>query len=561
MYIEEISEILKEEFLKNGYDVPAFAAKSNRPELCDLQCNDIFKVAKTYGKNPIELGKQIVASINERKDFNNYFEKVEFVKPGFINISLSLTFINKYLLSFNEDIKNSISQKKSETIVIDYGGPNVAKPLHVGHMRTTNIGESIRRILKFYGNNVISDVHLGDIGLQVGQVIYAVIKDNLSLDEITIDYLDLTYPKMSAACKEDEDLKNECATITKELQDGNEKYYSIWKKICEISVSDMKKTYSFLGSNFDYWYGESDALKYVDETTEVLKPVLEESEGAVVIDVNSEGESEMPPLIYIKSNGAYLYGTTDLATIYQRRKDFDVDRIVYVTDYRQNMHFKQVFRAAYKGNLIKENSLEHIGYGTANGEDNKPYKTRGGKTPRLEDLLNDTKKIFVAKREENQNLKEEDVSKIAKAILKFADLQTAYEKDYIFDLNKFSEVNGKTGPYIIYTYLRINKIIKEFDVQNELSNTSVNLYDRNLRIKLLELGKLLDLAYEERRPNFICDYLYNLCSEANIFYSNNHLTKEKNKVIQNDWLVLFTLTNKCIETLLDLLAIEIPNEM
>ncbi len=558
MYIEKLKEIINEGFKSCGYDNESNVTVSNRPELCDYQCNDLFKIAKSYGKNPKEIGEEVVEILSD----NNAFKKVEFCSPGFINMTLSDQFINSYLKEYNKDLKNSITSQVKEKVVIDYGGPNVAKPLHVGHMRTTNIGESIKRIIEFYGHDVISDVHLGDIGLQIGQVIYKVIEDNLNINDINIAYLDKTYPLMSKACKEDDELKEKCALITKELQDGNAQYQMIWKKICEISVEDMKKSYKKLGTHFDYWYGESDSFKYLNETTKIMDKVLEKSNGALIVDIKKETDkNELPPLIYKKSNGAYLYGSTDLATIYQRKTEFNAERIIYVTDLRQNLHFTQVFRASDKAGLFPENKLEHIGYGTANGIDNKPYKTRGGETPKLESLLEDAKSIFVSKREDNKNLSEENLNKITTSILKFADLSTTYEKDYIFDLNKFSEVNGKTGPYLLYTYLRINKIINSSEIKQELSNQIYNESDRNLRLKILELGRLLDLAYEERKPNYICDYVYNLASNANIFYGINHINNEENQIIKNDLTYVLNLTNKIIENLLYLLGIEIPSEM
>ncbi len=559
MYIEELKEILKKTFNKKGYELEVNITISNRPELCDYQCNDLFKLAKEYGKSPKEIGEEIALELNQQDDA---FSKVEFCMPGFINLTLSNEFINKYLKLFSEDIKNSVKKVEKETVVIDYGGPNVAKPLHVGHMRTTNIGESIKRIIEFYGHKVISDVHLGDIGLQIGQVIYKMLEDKIDVNNLSIQYLDEVYPLMSKACKENDEIKEKCAQITKELQEGNELYTSLWKKICEVSVEDMKKSYKKLGTEFDYWYGESDAFKYLDETTKIMEPVLETSDGALVVDIKKETDkNELPPLIYKKSNGAYLYGSTDLATIYQRKKEFAAERIVYVTDLRQNLHFTQVFRASDKAGLFKINNLEHIGYGTANGEDNKPYKTRGGETPKLENLLNDAKDIFISKREDNKNLSEEDLNKITTAILKFADLQTMYEKDYVFDLNKFSDVNGKTGPYLIYTYLRINKIIGLEYNESAFTDNIYNETDRNLRLKLLEVGRILDLAYNERRPNIICEYVYNLSSNANIFYGNNHIINETNITKKDDWLFILKLTNKVIKEMLYLLGIEIPSQM
>ncbi len=562
MYIEELKKILSEAFKKSGYDVEVGVTVSNKPELCDYQCNDVFKTAKSFSENPITLGNKVVETLKSFEEFDAFFKEAVFCPPGFINLKLSNTFINKYLSFYQRNFKDCIMKTKKETIVVDYGGPNVAKPLHVGHMRTTNIGEAVKRLVEYYGHNVITDVHLGDIGLQIGQVIYKVLEDNISPSDLTIDYLDKAYPYMSKLCKEDENIKEKCASITKKLQEGEKLYVILWEKICEISIADMKKSYKKLGSQFDYWYGESHSLKYIDETSEVLKNVIEESDGALVIHVKEDSDkNEMPPLIYRKSDGAYLYGTTDLATIYMRKKEFNADRIIYVTDLRQNLHFKQVFRASDKGGLFPSENLEHLGYGTANGEDNKPYKTRSGESPKLSELINDTTNIFMNKREENKNLSEEDLLLITRSILKYADLQTTYEKDYIFDLNKFSDVTGKTGPYLLYTYLRINKILKSAEYTKNLSDNIYNEHDLNLRLMLLESTKLLDLAYSERKPNYICDYLYNLAASANLFYTNNAVLSEEDIIKKNDYLNILDLTNFILKDYLNILGIDIPSEM
>ena len=562
MYLDIIKNKLNEAFLKCGITHNATVSFSNKPDMCDYQCNDCFKLAKELSENPISLGEKIVSIINEDEKFNDVFSKVEFCKPGFINMTLSDKFINSYLISFDKSIKNSVKLENGETIVLDYGGPNVAKPLHVGHMRTAIVGESIKRILQFFGNKVISDVHLGDIGLQIGQVIYKVLEEEKKVEDINIEYLNLVYPKMSKLCKEDDDIKEKCATITKELQEGNKLYKTIWKKICEVSVADIKKNYDYLDVKFDYWYGESDAYEYLDETTNILSNILESSMGAKIINVSEVSDKlELPPLLYQKSNGAYLYASSDLATILQRKKDFNPSKILYVTDLRQALHFTQVFRAADKAKLFSLNNLEHLGYGTVNGEDNKPYKTRSGETPRLEDLFIEAKNIFVSKKDENANLGEENLNIIVNSILKFSDLQNSREKDYIFDLSKFSEVVGKTGPYILYTYLRINKILNDYENEYKLTNITYNEFDRNLRNKLLEVGKYLELSYIERKPNYICEYLYSLCSTANIFYQNNYLNTITDKEKLENYLFILNLTNKYIIELLELLAIKIPSKM
>ena len=539
--------------------------RSNRKELCDYQSDDCFKLAKEYRKSPMEIGNGIVEKLNSIDDFDDYFESVEFANPGFINIKVSSKLINKVLSDMNNNSKFGLKEPESvKTFVLDYGGPNVAKPLHVGHMRTAIVGESIKRIINYMGHKTISDVHLGDYGLQIGQVIYGIINDNKSINDITLEYLEATYPKISALCKENEEVKEKCATITKELQDGNEEYQKLWKVILEISGNDIKRLYRYLDVSFDLWQGESDSYKYIPQTEEFLnnKNLLQSSEGAKIVDIKEENDTkEMPPFIFQKSNGAYLYGTTDLATIYERMEKFNPDNILYIVDNRQSLHFEQLFRVANKSGLTPNTELEFLGYGTVNGMDGKPYKTRSGDAPKLDSLFNEVKEIFLSKREENKNMTDEDLNKIVNAILKFADLQNARERDYIFDLNKFSNVVGKTGPYILYTYLRVQKIIESQSIDNVLSDNIYNDADRNLRLALTEFSLAINSAYNERKPNYIADYIYNLAVLVNNFYQNNYVLNEENTLKKNDWLYVLNITNKLLKEMLELIMIEIPTFM
>lgn len=560
-----INKIIEELFIKNGIE-DIKVSKSNRPDLCDYQSNDIFKIAKKEGKSPIEVGKEVELKINDIKNFNDYFESVQFVAPGFLNIKINNNFICNVLRKMSNDNKFNIQlPEKSETFVVDYCGANVAKPLHVGHMRTTIVGESIARIIRFMGHKTICDVHLGDYGLQIGEVIYAILEDKIPLEDIDINYLDVAYPKMSARCKEDEKLKEECARITKELQDGNEEYRKLWKKILDVSVEDIKKNCDYLGAKFDYWYGESDAYPYIPKIEKILneKGILRQSEGALVVDVEEPTDKkEIPPLLFKKSNGAYLYASTDLACLLQRKEDFNPDHVLYVTDLRQALHFEQVFRTIEKCGIFKRTQLEHLGYGTVNGLDGKPFKTREGTAPKLESLYNDIKEIFISKKEENKNLSNEDLDKIVNSILKYGDLQNSKEKDYIFNIEKFSDTIGKTGPYILYTYLRVNKILKDnCYTQKDLSSKIYNESDRNLRMKLFDVEDYIYLAYNNRNPFYLADYVYDLCLLVNNFYQNNNisnLTDEENK---NDWLYVLNLSNRIIKEVLDLLVIQIPSKM
>ena len=560
-----INKIIEEYFLKNGIENITIS-KSNRPDLCDYQSNDVFKISKMLGKSPIEVGEDLVNKINNLDNFDNYFKSVVFVKPGFINITLSDSFINKELKNMNDNSKfNIMLPEKKETFVVDYCGANVAKPLHVGHMRTTIVGESIARIIRFLGHKTICDVHLGDYGLQIGQVIYGIKRDNKSIDEIDIKYLEKIYPEISGICKENESIKSECAEITKKLQDGDEEYTKLWKKILEVSVSDIKKICDYLGAKFDYWYGESDAYPYLNEVELILndKKLLEKSEGALVVNVSyPDDKKELPPLLFKKSNGAYLYASTDLACLLQRKKDFNPDHVLYITDLRQALHFEQVFRTTEKMGLFKKEQLEHLGYGTVNGMDGKPFKTRDGKAPKLETLFDEVKNIFISKKEENKNLSDEDLNKIVNSILKYGDLQNSKEKDYIFNIEKFSETVGKTGPYILYTYLRVNKILRDNNYKsNSISNIIYNESDRNLRMKLFDLEDYIYLAFNNRNPFYIADYIYDLCLLLNNFYQNNNISNLTDEVNKNDWLYVLNLSNKIIKELLNLLIIEVPSKM
>ncbi len=566
--IEKLESLITSIVKKLGFDTPNMRViKSNRPDLCDYQCDDVFKLAKTYHKNPMEIGTSITDELLKIDDFDAYFKKVEFVKPGFINMTLSDTFINNNIKDIMHDEKLGIKKTNLvETYVMDYGGPNVAKPLHVGHMRTAIVGESIKRIIKYKGHKVISDIHLGDYGLQIGQVIYGIKEEGKSLSDIDINFLDYIYPKMSAICKEDADIKEKCATITKELQDGNEEYQALWKKILEVSCEDMRKIYDYLDVHFDYWYGESDAYPYLEETKNILDShhLLQESEGALVVDVSHDDDKkELPPLLFQKSNGAYLYASTDLATIVERVKDFNPDHILYVVDNRQSLHFEQVFRTCDKADIIAYNKLEYLGYGTVNGEDGKPYKTRSGEAPKLQNLFDQAKEILLDKKEMSSNITTSDIDKIVNSILKFADLQNNRERDYIFDISKFSEVIGKTGPYILYTYLRIRKIIDNLSSINfdNLSNNIYNEYDRDLRLKILDLPQAFESAFNSRMPSFIAEYLYDLCVLTNAFYQNNHINNEEDLVKKNDWVNILNITSIIIKEMLSLLVIDTPKAM
>ena len=548
-----------------GYKEVLRVIKSNRSDLCDYQCDEVFKLAKAYHKSPIEIGEEIVAKLNEIVDFSDYFESVEFCKPGFINMRVSASLINRMLrLMISNDKFNLPKPSQVETYVVDYGGPNVAKPLHVGHIRPAIVGESVKRIINYVGHKTISDVHLGDIGLPIGEVIYACLRDGVLVEDITLEYLNKVYPEMSALIKVDMGVKEECEAIIKDVQD-KKRYLDYWKKICEVSVSDIKRLYKYLGLSFDYWYGESDAYDYLDKVEDVLveKDLLKEDGGAKVVFINRDTDKiKYPPLIFIKSNGAYLYEGSDLGTIYQRMEDFKPDHILYVTDGRQAMHFEQVFRVCELSGLNKNAKLVHLPHGTINGLDGKPYKKRSGDTPKLDELFKEVKEIFISKKESNKDMDNGDIDKIVNAILKFADLQNSRDRDYIFDINKFSDTTGRTGPYILYTYLRMNKIVDKYDITNyEMSDYIYNDCDRALRLELLNFENSIINAFGEFKPNYIAEYIYNLCVLMNAFYQNNHISNLEDINKLNDWVSVIRLANNIVRESLGLLAIEIPSEM
>ncbi len=560
MILKILEDIIKEELNKLNYEVDVVVTKSNRLDLCDYQFNGIFKLSSIYHKKPVEIGEEIVDSINDRKDFEHYFKKVEFASPGFINITISDILINECLTRMNCMDKFGVEQDSTLTYVLDYGGPNIAKPLHVGHLRPAIIGESIKRILNFKGCKTIADVHFGDFGLQMGQVIYGIKQKNIKLEDLTLNDLNTIYPEISKLCKEDKDVKNMCATLEKQMQDGDKELEKYYDKIFELSSNDIKEIYKYLDIDFDLWYGEMSSRKYLPFVEEKIKDIAYISDGATVIDVKEENDKkELPPLIFKKSDGAYLYGSTDMATIYEREEDFNPDYILYVADLRQDLHFKQVFRASLKSK-ITDAKLEHLGFGTINGTDGKPFKTRSGETPKLRDLFNEVKELFISKKEENSSMNEEDIDKIVNAILKFADLQNNREKDYIFDIKKFSEVVGKTGPYVLYTYLRINKIVKDMEITS-LNNIVYNEFDRNLRIKLLDLHSIVDNAYKTRMPSFIADYVYDLCMIINSFYQNNHINNLDDIEKKNNWIYVLNLSNRILKEMLNILVIDIPSVM
>lgn len=557
--LKDITKYLEQIFKELDLDNYLKISSSDK---ADYQINSVFMIAKDKHVNPKEIGEMIESKINEQPDVKDYFRKVEFVMPGFINLFVSDKLINKHINSY---ITNGFVEKtdNKDVYFLDYGGPNVAKPLHIGHLRPAIIGESIKRILNLKGYKTIGDVHLGDYGLQIGEVIYGLKKENIPLSELNIDLLNRIYPEMSALAKSDEEVYNECKKITSELQKGNIEYKEYFKKIKEVSVDDIKRLYNYLGVSFDLWLGESDSEPYIPKLMNELESrnLIIVDQGAKIVNVKQDTDKkEMPPVIVEKSDGSAIYATTDLATIMERVEKYDPKYILYVVDARQSLHFEGVFRIAKM--LGYDTSLEHIPFGTINGSDGKPFKTRSGETLKLDELIKNTKEIFLNKREENKSMSEEDLDKIVNAIIKYADLQNNREKSYNFDISKFSDVSGKTGPYILYSALRIRKIINSFNYdKGNVSEVIYNDIDRSLRLKLLDFNKYLDKSIEDRLPSIIGEYVYDLANLLNSFYQNINISKITDENMKNDYLNVLDLSFNILKECLDLLIIELPSEM
>lgn len=556
--IKDIEEFIKPIFDSFNYDF--YVSESNKKEICDYQINSLFRIAKELKVNLLEIGTTITKKINELKNFDEYFKEVSFLN-GFINITISDKFINKWI---NKSLNNlGVNKVESDELYfLDYGGPNIAKPLHIGHLRPAIIGESLKRIINYKGYKTLSDVHLGDYGLQMGQVIYGIKRDKIKLEDININYLNKCYPEISALCKSDEKVYEECKNIVKELQNGNKEYNELWNKIYEESLKDIKRLYKYLDINFDLWLGESDSKPYISKLIDLLlqKQLLVEDDGAKIVKLQEENDNkEMPPLIVLKSDGSFMYATTDLATIYERIEKYNPKYVLYVVDARQSLHFEQVFRTCKK--IGWKNNFEHISFGTINGRDGKPFKTRSGETLKLDELIKMTKETFIQKREENADMNEEDLDIIVNAIIKYADLSNNREKNYVFDLSKFSDVNGKTGPYILYSALRIRKILENNTFEGTVSDKIYDDIDRNLRIKLLDFDKYITKSIEERLPSIIAEYVYDIADLTSAFYQKNNISNLQDKTNKNDWLIILNFAYNVMKECLNMLSIKIPSKM
>lgn len=584
--LELITEEFEKAFEKNEYDKKlGKVVVSNRPDLCQYQCNGAMAGAKLYHKAPIMIANQVVESLQE----NEMFESVEAVMPGFINIKLNSEFVAKYLNDMKEADKYGCENKAPETIVIDYGGANVAKPLHVGHLRSAVIGESVKRIERFMGNKVISDVHLGDWGLQMGLIITELEcrkPDLVYFDEsytgeypeeapFTISELEEIYPCASAKSKVDEEFKEKAHQATLKLQSGYAPYTAIWKHIMKVSVEDLKKNYGNLNVDFDLWKGESDAQPYIPGLIQDLidKKLAYESQGALVVDISKEDDTkELPPCIVRKSDGAALYATSDLATIIQREQDYKPNHYIYVADKRQELHFTQVFRVSKKANIVDENTkMEFLGFGTMNGKDGKPFKTRDGGVMRLESLIAQINKAVYDKIMENRTVSEEEANNTAKivglAALKYGDLSNQASKDYIFDIDRFASFEGNTGPYILYTIVRIKSILEKYKAES--GNEDVNLPVINtdngsqmqLMLEVAKFNEIIENAAEELAPHKICSYVYDLSNAFNRFYHETKILAEEDQTKKAGYIALINLTINVLEQCIDLLGFSAPDRM
>ena len=578
--LDIITAKMQQAFADAGYDASCGRVTvSNRPDLCEYQCNGALGAAKQYKCAPIAIANAVVAKL----DANDY-SMVEAVMPGFINLKLSDAFLQNYLEEMRTAPDFGVAKPgEGKTIVVDYGGANVAKPLHIGHLRPAIIGEALKRLHKFLGYNTIGDVHLGDWGLQMGLIIAELQERQPNLpyfdpdftgeypaeSPFTLTELEEIYPTASGK-KSDPDFSHKAHQATFELQNGRRGYRAIWQHIMNVSVADLRKNYDNLDVHFEKWLGESDADPYIPAMVEDLKArgIAVQSEGAWVVPVTEEGDKkEMPPMILVKSDGSSIYATTDLATMVQRMQDWNPGKILYVTDKRQNLHFEQVFRAARKSGIVPaETQLEHVGFGTMNGKDGKPFKTRDGGVLRLEQLVADMTDFVRAKVVENKIVSEDEVeattAKIALAALKYGDLSNQPTKDYNFDLERFAAFEGNTGPYILYTIVRIKSILARYGAWENLSiQAPANSYAKDLMLAITKFGPAMEAALNSSAPNLICAYIYDLAGAVNKFYHETPILKEEDENLKAGYIALLGLAKRILEQCIDLLGFSAPEKM
>lgn len=585
--IDLIAAELTPAFTACGYDEKYVKVTvSNRPDLCEYQCNGAMAAAKAYRKKPIDIANEVV----EKAKGSAMFSEIGAVMPGFINLRLAPEYLAGYMNGMASDERYGLEQtKEPETIIVDYGGANVAKPLHVGHLRSAVIGESIKRIGRYMGHKVIGDVHLGDWGLQMGLIIEE-LRDRQPMlpyfDEsfegeypaeapFTISELEEIYPAASAKSKKDEAFKERAQEATFRLQSGYAPYRAIWQHIMNVSLKDLKRNYGNLNVSFDLWKGESDAQPYIPGLIEDLidKGLAYESQGALVVDIAEETDSkELPPCIVRKSDGAALYATSDLATIVQREQDFQPDRYIYVVDKRQELHFTQVFRVAKKAGIVKEDTkMVFLGFGTMNSKDGGPFKTRDGGVMRLEHLIDEIDEEVFKKIQEKQRVPEEEMRRTAEMIglaaLKYGDLSNQATKDYVFDVDRFISFEGNTGPHIQYMVVRIKSILKKYaelmggDFRLSPVRPASSETEKELQLELCRFGEAVETAFSEAAPHRICQYMYDLSDAFNNFYLANKIIDEPDKDRQAGFISLISLTKDVLTACMDLLGMEAPEYM
>lgn len=584
--LDLISEEMQQAFAAAGYDAElGRVTVSNRPDLCEYQCNGAMAGAKKYHKAPIMIANDVAEKLSDSK----VFAEVQAVAPGFLNLKIKNSFFTDYLKEMEKADKFGLDKpEKPMKIVVDYGGANIAKPLHVGHIRSAVIGESVKRILRYCGHEVIGDVHLGDWGLQMGLVITELKErkpDLVYFDDsftgeypteapFTISELEELYPTASKKSKEDPEYKAKAMDVTFKMQSGVRGYRAIWKHILNVSVADLKKNYGSLNVDFDLWKGESDVHDIIPGMVEYMKKegYAHESEGALVVDVKEDTDTkEIPPCMILKSDGASLYNTTDLATIMDRMENIHPDEIIYLTDKRQELYFVQVFRCARKTRLVKpETILKWIGFGTMNGKDGKPFKTRDGGVMRLEVLIRETTEEMYRKITENHELSEEEAKNTAKLIalaaLKYGDLSNQASKDYVFDLDRFTSFEGDTGPYILYTIVRIKSILNKYKEQGGSPDTAelmdaVSASEKDLMMQLAGFKSTMESAGAELAPHKICAYIYDLANAFNRFYHETRILAEEDEKRKEGLIALLVLTKEIMETCIDVLGFSAPDRM
>ena len=584
--LDQITAAVSGAFEAAGYEAEyGKVTLSNRPDLCEYQCNGAMAAAKKYHCAPIQIASKVV----EKLQAEEMFSEVNAVNPGFLNLKLSPEFVRDYLQSMQEDDRLGCEKTENpKTIIIDYGGPNVAKPLHVGHLRSAIIGESVKRLGRYAGHKVIGDIHLGDWGLQMGLIITELKRRKPELvyfDEnytgeypkeapFTISELEEIYPAASARSKEDEAYKEEAMHATYLVQHGHRGYQAILQHILNVSVTDLKRNYANLNVEFDLWKGESDAQPYIPEMVERLKKegYAYESNGALVVDVKEDSDTkEVPPCMILKSDGASLYTTTDLATLVERRKLFDPDEVIYVVDKRQEMHFIQVFRCTKKTGIVKpETELKFLGFGTMNGKDGKPFKTRDGGVMRLEYLIADIDEQMYQKISDNPDISPEEAKETAKIVglsaIKYGDLSNQASKDYVFDVDRFTSFEGNTGPYILYTIVRIKSILNKYQAQGGVLEkgripAAENESQKALELMLARFNGVLENAFEELAPHKVCAYIYELANSFNKFYHETKILGEENEEKRAGLVALLQLTKRVLETCIDVLGFEAPDRM